>query len=100
MGLKGEGIAKVCMEKGGERVSLFEHMKTVWSHIGFKPTTFELPEEEEDAGGKKEGDRLITKPAKKISNDPNLAYIGENISGIKINNFPLEISEAEVLKFV
>ena len=99
-GCKGEGIAKVCMEKGGERVSLFEHMKTVWSHIGFKPTTFELPEEEEDAGGKKEGDRLITKPAKKISNDPNLAQIGENISGIKINNFPPEISEAEVLKFV
>ena len=99
-GCKGEGLAKACMEKGGERVSLFEHMKTVWSQIGFKPTTFELPEEEEDTGGKKEGDKLITKATKKPRNDPNLAHIKENVSGIKINNFPPEISEAEILEFV
>ena len=52
-GCLGSGIAKECEDKGGIRVQLSDHMRQVWSEIGFCPTTFELPE---SMDGMSEGD--------------------------------------------
>ena len=33
----GGGIARVCGEKGGDRVSLSSHMRWLWAQVGFSP---------------------------------------------------------------
>ena len=104
---KGEAIAKTCMEKGGQRVSLFDHMRTLWSQIDFHPTSFKLPEQEEesgetDTGERKDGDKEIveisTIPATVI---PNVIEENpEKFVGLGINNLPPDITDSEILKFL
>ena len=48
----GSGIARDCEEAGGVRIHLTDYMKTLWTEIGFSPTTFELPEGDEGEGDK------------------------------------------------
>ena len=42
----GEALAKNCSAAGGERVLLSDHMKKLWSQVGFTPVSFELDEED------------------------------------------------------
>ena len=44
----GGAIAKVCGEKGGERVSLFNHMKKLWDVINYNPGSERYDDEEDD----------------------------------------------------
>ena len=104
---EGEAIAKTCMEKGGQRVSLFDHMRTLWGQIDFHPTSFKLPEQEEESGEtdtseRKDGDKeiveLSTIPAKV---NPNVIEENpEKYVGLGINNLPPDITDSEILKFL
>ena len=44
----GGAIAKICEENGGGRLSLADHMRKIWSEIGFSPQSFELPDSVND----------------------------------------------------
>ena len=104
---EGEAIAKTCMEKGGQRVSLFDHMRTLWGQIDFHPTSFKLPEQEEESGEadtseRKDGDKeiveLSTIPAKV---NPNVIEENpEKYVGLGINNLPPDITDSEILEFL
>ena len=103
-GCKGEGFAKTCSEKGGERVSLFDHMKCLWDLIGFQPTSFKLPELDEAAEAaedieKKGGDiGLVEQPIP--VNNQNVDQTGQNVSGLMVKNLPAEITDIELLDFL
>ena len=104
---QGEAIAKTCMEKGGQRVSLFDHMRTLWGQIDFHPTSFKLPEQEEETGDndtneKKEGDKEIVElSALPEVVSPNVIVEDpEKYVGLGINNLPPDITESEILKFL
>ena len=104
---EGEAIAKTCMEKGGQRLSLFDHMRTLWGQIDFHPTSFKLPEQEEESGEadtseRKDGDKeiveLSTIPAKV---NPNVIEENpEKYVGLGINNLPPDITDSEILEFL
>ena len=104
---KGEAIAKTCMEKGGQSVSLFDHMRTLWGQIDFHPTSFKLPKQEEESGEtdtseRKDGDKeiveLSTTPA---TVNPNVIEENpEKYVGLGINNLPPDITDTEILKFL
>ena len=102
----GGGIARECQSEGGQRKDLMEHMKQIWSVIGFSPTTFVLPEREEDAEMQEEnfgGDQ-------KVLNLPFFPRQGPqvDISDIdmdkfcktKVTNLPKDISVSETLEFL
>ena len=42
----GEAVARNCKAGGGIQVFLSDHMKEVWSEVGFVPMTFELDEDD------------------------------------------------------
>ena len=74
-------------------MSLFDHMRALWDQIDFHPTSFKLPEEEEesdntDSNGKREGDKEIvelpTVPA--IVNPNVIEEDPEKYVGLGINN--------------
>ena len=103
----GGGIAKECQEMGGQRVGLIEHMKILWDKIGFSPTTFKIPEKEIDTeeinGENLNGDQkildMVNFPRKIVP--PTLREEEKDkISGVRITNFPLEVTEDDVLKFL
>ena len=105
----GGGIARNCQSEGGQRVDLFEHMRNLWATIGFNPTAFQLPEREvDDSDGSQssnnlKGDQKIIDAAylkKKIENPQLTNEEKDKITGIKITNFPLDIKEEEILKFL
>ena len=102
----GEGYAKECAENGGKRVDLAEHMKTLWQDIGFTPTTFELPSQTDPKVSeeqKHEGDTVISEE-NSFSRNIDRPEMNENdvikIVGIQIRNFPVTLSEEEVVKFL
>ncbi len=70
-------------------------MKELWANIKFSPTTFKLPEdnnEEEDKEDTMEGD----KPVKKMSEIEKKEIpktTEEKLTGLQINNFPKEITD-------
>lgn len=104
-GCKGEGFAKTCSEKGGERVSLFDHMKSLWDQIGFQPTSFKLPELDDEAADaedveKKGGDKGLAEQPIPIMINQNVEQIGQNVSGLMVKNLPAEIEDNEILDFV
>ena len=93
------------MEKGGQKVSLFDHMRTLWDQIDFHPTRLKLPVQEEESGDTdrneiKEGDQeiveLSTVPAVVAPNV--IKEYPENIVGLSMNNLPPEITEFDILK--
>ena len=45
---QGGGLARNCEEAGGARIHLHDHMRKVWEEVGFVPSSFELPSNEED----------------------------------------------------
>ena len=69
-----------------------DHMKELWANIKFSPTTFELPEdnnEEEDKEDTLEGDRPIQKMFETEKKEtPKTTK--EKLTGLQINNLPKE----------
>ena len=94
----GAGIARDCDAQGGIRVQLSDHMRKIWSEIGFCPTSFELPDSVEDEGDKPISEtNSFQRPAQVIKNSE---ADQERYVGLKINNFPLELSDEEILTFL
>ena len=96
----GLGIAKDCEEAGGQRVNLSDHMRQVWSEIGFNPTSFSLPDTEDT-------ENVADKPILEGTNFNRLEPIEkctnsdmERFNGIRINNFQLSMSEQEIVDFL
>ena len=101
----GKAVAKVCGESGGERVFLSDHMKKLWSEIGFTPTSFEL-----DVDEKTEDDiHQATKDAPVIAatsfptnvqrQEVNERDV-ERSNGITIRNFPPHLQDKDILTFL
>ena len=107
----GGGLARSCQSEGGQRVDLFEHMRTLWASIGFNPTNFQLPEKEVDdtegadnpSTASLKGDQEILDAVyfKKKVEHPKLSQEEKDkITAVKVTNFPPEIKEEEILKFL
>jgi hypothetical protein len=101
----GGGIAKECEKKGGARLLLTDHMRKLWTEINFAPTSFELPEEAEteEVGEDvtKNGDRPISDTRVPAVKKPEItAEAKEKLTGLRINNLPLDMTEEEVVKFL
>ena len=98
----GGGISKECDKNGGPRKLLTEHMKKIWSEIGFTPTTFKLPENVADAeDGQeafKDGDKPMVEARDPPVKQPEITK--EKLTGITINNLPKNITEEDMLKFL
>ena len=94
----GLGIARDCDTLGGGRVHITDHMRALWAEIGFCPTSFELPD-----NGQNDGDRPISESASfqrpnQIS--ANSEADQERYVGLKINNFPVEMSDEDIMAFL
>ena len=76
-------------------------MKELWTRIDFSPTTFELPEnlEAEEKEDNMEGDMHVNK-TNEVEKKEMPKATREKLTGLKINNFPKEITEEEVVKFL
>ena len=94
----GAGIARDCEGQGGVRVHLSDHMRELWSKIGFNPTSFELPDIVEGEGDKPIVDmKNFQRPAPE--NVKTQADI-DRYCGLRINNLPLSLSDEDIIKFL
>ena len=102
----GGGKAKLCKEAGTKQVHLQEHMKELWSLIDFNPQTFEINEVEyddtenpENLGGNRKVLNTVHFPR---VNDREQMSPSESakFTGVRINNFPHDISDADVISFI
>ena len=96
----GRGIARDCQEAAGPRTHLNDHMRKIWSEIGFNPTSFELP-------NGKEIDETYDNPiaesdhfrkmeqAAAVTEEDTQRYVGMSIA-----NFSLEVSDNDIKQFV
>ena len=80
-------------------------MKSLWDQIGFQPTSFKLPELDDETGEaedveKKGGDKGLAEQPIPIMNNQNIEQIGQNVSGLMVKNLPAEIEDNEILNFV
>ena len=99
----GKGLAKDCQAAGSQRVNLFDHMRDLWSNIGFTPSGFTLPQSDEDQNAEGEGDKpfeLTSKFKTNITRTEVREEDTEKYSGITITNFSLEVTENDILKFI
>ena len=82
----GGGWARSCDQKGGSRVELRDHMRQLWSNIGFNPDKFESDRASDDAA---DLDVLsFTPPARVAVSETAKA----KFSGVYIRNFPRDMS--------
>ena len=98
----GGGISKECEKARGKTRFLTDHMKELWTKINFSPTTFELPEnnfDDEEKEDNMEGDRPVNK-GKEVEKKEMPKATREKLTGLQINNFPKEITEEEIVKFL
>ena len=102
----GGAKAKSCKEAGTVQVQLGEHMKELWSKIGFNPQTFEITEAEyidtedsENPGGDRKVLDTVNFPR---SIDPIKMDQSEaaKFSVVRVNNLPHDISDEDVVKFI
>ena len=96
----GGGIAKECDQAGGGRMHLNDHMRKIWSEIGFVPSSFELPTNEEFDG---ENDQPVAEAEKFPRADTKSSYSEtdkERFIGISIANFSLDLTDEEIESFV
>ena len=92
---------KVCKESGGQFIHISDHMRQLWSEIDFLPTGFELPAVEEE--GNEDGEVSILDAQyfhKKVDKPPKEKGNLQKYDGIIIKNFPLNLSESDILSFL
>ena len=89
----GGGIAKLCAEKGGPKVSLEKKMVEHWRSIKFEPTNFKLEPEEQDSDPTVvEKDNFS--PVAKLSHVANSAI--DSFMGVLIKNLPEALPPKEL----
>lgn len=94
----GDGLARQCQAAGGVRVQLSDHMRKLWEEIGFKPTSFTLPTNEDTSD---EMDKPISENIRFGRNDPSSELNEEErFVGMTIANINIELSDDQVKKFV
>ena len=102
----GGAKAKLCKEAGTKQVQLGEHMKELWNKIDFDPQTFEITEVEYDdmeSSDNLGGDRKVLEAVhfprsiEPIKMDPSERA---KLSVVRVNNFPHDISEEDIVKFL
>ena len=108
----GGALAKICEEKGGVRLSLADHMRKTWSEIGFQPQSFKLPDSVDEVhdipisdllhfeNSAKATDQSASNAGKDRVELGHTQPVSENCTGVKINNFPLEMSNDEIIGFL
>ena len=101
----GGGLAKECQSEGGSRKDLIQHMKEVWSEIGFSPTTFVIPEREDNAEGVENfgGDQTVLDLSyfPRQNTEPTiLPEEKEKFCKTKITNFPKDLTDSDALVFL
>ena len=98
----GKAIAKDCGDNGGERIMLSEHMKTLWSKVGFVPTSFELnsgDEKIEDDGRENQLIRDTNFPPNINRPEPTVRDI-KLYDGIIVKNIPKTIETKDIMAFL
>ena len=96
----GNGIAKECDTKGGVRVHLNDHMRKLWSEIGFVPSSFELPDSDDL---NEENDHPVAEAETFARVDTKAQTSVEDkdrFIGISIANFSLDLTDEDIRKFV
>ena len=100
----GGAKAKSCKESGTEQVHLHDHMKILWANIGFDPQNFEISEAEYDdmenfdnLGGDRKVLNTVHFPRQV---DRSQLSESEKYTSVRIRNFPLEISDEEIVTFL
>ena len=96
----GKGLAKICETKNGTRMSLIDHMRSHWSHIGFSPSSFVLDNDEID-----ETEDVIFDAPVKNSNNFTPVKKSEDLkpssfNGVIVRNLPLDTSENDTVAFL
>ena len=100
----GGARAKDCKESGTEQVHIQDHMKTLWSKIGFDPQHFEMSEavyDDMESSDNIGGDRKVLKTVHfpRQVDRPQLSE-SEKFTCVRIRNFPLEKSDDEIVDFL
>ena len=102
----GGAKAKSCKEAGTKQVHLSEHMKEVWSSIEFNPQNFEISEVEYDDTENADnigGDRKVLQTfhfPRKVDSNKMSPSESAKYNVVRINNFPREITNEDVVKFI
>ena len=102
----GGAKAKACKEKNTEQVHLGDHMRTLWDKINFDPQTFEVTELEYDDLERSDnigGDRKVLNTAhfpRQVDRPKVSESDKEKFNVVRIRNFPLDISDEDIVKFL
>ena len=102
----GQARAKFCKESGAQQVLLADHMQVLWAKIGFSPESFAAPEVDYDDIEIDEnlgGDRKILTTShfpRKLAHPKVAEEDKEKFSTARIKNFPLGVSEDEIVNFL
>ena len=100
----GGGLAKSCGEAGGIKVPLAEHMKNLWSQVGFTPTSFEPDEmelvEDEDHQAEIDSHLQNLNFSPKIVQQPPSDHDMSRFDGISIKNIPAQIEDKDIFEFL
>ena len=87
----GGGWARSCDSKGGKRIELQDHMKKLWSEVGFNPESFDIDTATIDSA-ELDVDNF-TPPPRGVLDETDKA----KFCGINIRNLPRDISETDLL---
>ena len=100
----GGGLAKNCEAGGGTRIALADHMKALWSKIGFQPVNFTL----ETDLAQQEEEQVVSDipiinnsrfPTTLVRNEPCEEDF-ERCDGITVKNIPKNIEEKCIWEFL
>ena len=98
---KGSAVAKDCESNGGVRMELVNHMRNLWSLVGFQPQNFQLnlvndkTELTNDATIKENN-----KFSPKIDRPKPTEEDKNKYNGVSIKNFPKEIKKEDIIEFL
>ena len=91
----GGGWARICEQKEGARVELRDHMKHLWSEIGFKPENV-VNEENEKSNIESQATAFTPPPAQHQARET----IKQRFTGISIWNLPKDVSRQDLHKYL
>ena len=100
----GGGMAKDCDAAGGSRVFLSDHMKYLWTKIGFVPTNFELTELDDNEGDEQSVKETIlvngsSFPSSTVRQEPSNRDLDLS-DGIAVKNIPSSVETKDILTFL
>ena len=97
----GNAIAKDCGANGGGRVMLSEHMKALWTKVGFVPTTFELENDDKNEDdGQQDSVIIDSKFPPNINRPEPTTRDIELYNGITVKNIPNRVADKDIWTFL